>query len=60
MIPSPFVSDDYLRARTALPYGKPLIAGSPFSKPFYKSISFGELPMVKAYAMGGMVRPLKK
>lgn len=56
MIPSPFVSDDYLRSRTALPFGKPLVHASPFSKPFYKSVSFGELPMVRAYKKGGMIR----
>ena len=55
MIPAPFVSDDYLRARLALPFGKPLIAGRPFNKPFDRSISFGELPMVKAYAWGGLI-----
>lgn len=46
MIPSPFVSDDYLRARLALPFGRPLVAGLPFNKPFNRSISFGQLPAV--------------
>lgn len=46
MIPSPFVSEDYLRARLALPFGKPLVVGSPFNKPFHRSISFGQLPAV--------------
>lgn len=55
MNPPPFVSDDYLRSRLALPFGKPLVAGSPFNKPFNRSISFGQLPMVKAYALGGLI-----
>lgn len=58
----PFVSEDFLRARLALPFGRPLVAGQPYAKPYNKSISFGELPMVRNYMYGGMVQkePLMK
>jgi len=45
---TPFVSDDYLQSRLALPFNKPLFKRFPFNKPVLQPMpSFEDLPAVK-------------
>lgn len=68
MIPAnQFVSNGYnpfndnIQARLALPFFKPFIKPSPRNPPVLQPMpSFGELPAVKGYFYGGLIKPSRE